>query len=106
MSLFRYGEFETELDFTDVDTLESIEDAYEKLQEDVKNLPKTGRTSEIIKAQIAVYDEFFDSFMGMGPAAGCSRQTAWSLGLTLQRNWRISGLRKMNGFMDGSRNTR
>lgn len=66
MSLFRYGEFETELDFTDVDTLESIEDAYEKLQEDVKNLPKTGRTSEIIKAQIAVYDEFFDSFMGDG----------------------------------------
>ncbi len=66
MSLFRYGEFETELDFTDVDTLESIEDAYEKLQEDVKNLPKTGRTSEIIKAQIAVYDKFFDSFMGDG----------------------------------------
>ena len=69
MSLFRYGEFEIELDFTDVDTLESIENAYEEMQEDVKNLPKTGRTSEIIKAQIAIYNKFFDSFMGDGASS-------------------------------------
>ena len=33
MSLFKYGEFEIELDFTDADTLAAIEDAYEKMQE-------------------------------------------------------------------------
>lgn len=66
MSLFKYGEFEIELDFTDADTLAAIEDAYEKMQEDIKKLPKTGRISEIIMAQNVVYDDFFDSFMGEG----------------------------------------
>lgn len=69
MSLFKYGEFEIELDFTDADTLAAIEDAYEKMQEDIKKLPKTGRISEIIMAQNVVYDNFFDSFLGEGASS-------------------------------------
>ena len=79
MSLFKYGVFEIEIDFTDVDMLESIENAYEKMQEDVKNLPKTGRTSEIVKAQIAVYDKFFDSFMGDGASSKMFRSNSLEL---------------------------
>lgn len=79
MSLFKYGEFEIELDFTDVDTLAAIEDAYDRMQEDVKNLPKTGRMSEIMNAQIAVYDDFFDSFMGEGASSKMFRSKSLEL---------------------------
>ena len=69
MSLFKYGDFEIELDFTDADTLAAIEEAYEKMQEDIKKLPKTGRISEIIMAQNVVYDDFFNTFMGEGASS-------------------------------------
>ena len=63
MSLFKYGVFEIEIDFTDVDMLESIENAYEK----------------IVKAQIAVYDKFFDSFMGDGASSKMFRSNSLEL---------------------------
>ena len=49
MSLFKYGVFEIEIDFTDVDMLESIENAYEKMQEDVKNLPIIAMTANALE---------------------------------------------------------
>lgn len=92
MSLFKYGEFEIELDFTDVDTLAAIEDAYDRMQEDVKNLPKTGRMSEIMNAQIAVYDDFFDSFMGEG-ASSKMFQSKKSLELRIDASEKLADFR-------------
>ena len=40
MSLFKFGNFEMEIDFTDVDVAKSLEDAVEILNEEVKKLKK------------------------------------------------------------------
>lgn len=66
MSLFRFGNLERELDFTDADFLDRLDDAYEKIQEDVKELPKDGKNSDIVRAQNACYDRFFDNILGEG----------------------------------------
>lgn len=66
MSQFKYGKFEVELDFTDADLLDKIDDAYEKIQKEAKELPAAGKNSEIVRAQIACYDRFFDRVFGDG----------------------------------------
>ena len=66
MSLFRFGNLERELDFTDADFLDRLDYAYEKIQEDVKALPKEGKNSDLVRAQNACYDTFFDNILGEG----------------------------------------
>lgn len=66
MSLFKFGDFETEVDFTDVDFLTDLEYAQEKLEEDVSKVPMTGKTAEIFKAQCQCYFNFFDTLFGVG----------------------------------------
>lgn len=48
MSLFKFGDFETEVDFTDADFLTDLEYAQEKLSEDAAKVPKTGKNSRIV----------------------------------------------------------
>lgn len=64
MSLFKFGDFEAELDFTDADVLDSIDAAYEKLMEELKGCPKEGKVAEIIDAQNACYDKYYNSILG------------------------------------------
>ena len=66
MSLFRFGNLERELDFTDADFLDRLDYAYEEIQEDVKALPKEGKNSDLVRAQNACYDTFFDNILGEG----------------------------------------
>lgn len=66
MSLWKFGDFETEIDFTDADFLDRLENAQKKLKEEAEELPKTGRNSEIVRAQNACYDRFFDRILGQG----------------------------------------
>lgn len=66
MSLFEFGNFEKEIDFTDADFLDILDEAYAKIQEDAKHLPVTGKNSDIIRAQNACYDGFFDCILGDG----------------------------------------
>ena len=64
MSLFKFGDFEAEVDFTDADFLTDLEYAQEKLSEDVAKVPKTGKTAELFRAQCQCYFNFFDYLFG------------------------------------------
>ena len=66
MSLFKFGDFEAEVDFTDADFLTDLEYAQEKLSEDVAKVPKTGKTAELFRAQCQCYFNFFDYLFGEG----------------------------------------
>lgn len=66
MSLWKFGNFEADVDFTDVDFLDTIERAYDILEEDAKSLPVDGRPSAIARAQIECYDRFFENIFGEG----------------------------------------
>ena len=66
MSLFKFGDLEAEIDFTDVDFLENLEEAKQLMQEEAKRIPKTGKTADIIRAQCQCYFNFFDRVIGEG----------------------------------------
>ena len=66
MSLFKYGDFEAEIDFTDADFLENLDMAKKLIQEEAAQVPKTGKTSDIIRAQCQCYFNFFDRVIGDG----------------------------------------
>lgn len=64
MSLFKYGKFEKELDFTDVDFQEKLENAYDAFEDATKHLPATGKLSYIYAAQVECYDAFLENVLG------------------------------------------
>ena len=77
MSLWKFGDFETDVDFTDADFLDAIEDAKAAMHEEQKNVPVVGKNSDIIRAQCACFYVFFDTLFGEGAGEGfCVGKTA------------------------------
>lgn len=68
MSLWKFGDFEAEVDFGDAGFMERVELAGENIKKDFEALPKTGKESELLRAQNKVYDDFFDCIFGKGTA--------------------------------------
>lgn len=66
MSLFKYGNLEAEIDFTDADFLDRIDEAKQNLEEDMKGIPKTGKAADIVRAQCQCFFNFFDYILGEG----------------------------------------
>lgn len=66
MGIFKFGDLEAEIDFTDADFLENLEEAKKLLQEEAKMTPVTGKTADIIRAQCRCYFNFFDRVIGEG----------------------------------------
>lgn len=66
MSLWKFGDFEADVDFTDADFLDAIEDAKAAMHEEQKNVPVVGKNSDIIRAQCACFYVFFDTLFGEG----------------------------------------
>ena len=66
MSLFKFGDLEAEIDFTDADFLEDLEEVKRLMREEAKQVPKTGKTADIIRAQCQCYFNFFDRAIGEG----------------------------------------
>ena len=66
MSLFKYGNLEAEIDFTDADFLDRIDEAKQNLKEDMKGIPKTGKAADIVRAQCQCFFNFFDYILGEG----------------------------------------
>ena len=66
MSLFKYGNLEVEIDFTDVDFLENLDEAKKLMVDEAAQVPKTGKTADIIRAQCQCYFNFFDRVIGEG----------------------------------------
>ena len=73
MSLFKFGDFEAEVDFTDADFLTDLEYAQEKLSEDAAKVPKTGKTAELFRAQCQCYLTFSIIFSGKERMKLCSK---------------------------------
>lgn len=66
MSRWKFGEFETEVDFTDADFLDRLEAAQEQLDRDSKQVSLVGKTSDIIREQVGCFSRFFDAIFGEG----------------------------------------
>ena len=66
MSLWKFGTFEQEIDFTDADFMDALEEAQEQLVIQSKETPKVGKKSDIIRAQVDCFAQFFDHIFGPG----------------------------------------
>lgn len=66
MSQWRFGKFETEIDFTDADFLDNMDVAKKVMQEKLTQVPKTGKRGDIIRAQVDCFKVFFDTLLGDG----------------------------------------
>lgn len=64
MSQWKFNNFETDIDFTDVDFMEKFETAYDEMLKNNDKIPKVGKTTDIFKAQISVFDKFFRAVFG------------------------------------------
>lgn len=63
---FKYNGAEYEFDVRDADDAEKFEAAINAMKEAEKESPKTGKTSEIIRAQCKMLKDFFDGCLGEG----------------------------------------
>lgn len=66
MSLWKFGGFEADVDFTDADFLDAIDEAKAAMHEAEQNVPVVGKNSDIIRAQCACFYVFFDTLFGEG----------------------------------------
>lgn len=66
MSLWKFGDFEAEVDFLDADFLDRLEDAKKEMNEHLRLVPKVGKNADIIRAQVNCYRSFFDTLFGNG----------------------------------------
>ena len=66
MSLCKFGDFEAEVDFTDADFLDVLDEAKAAMFDADKKVPVTGKQSDIIRAQCACFYVFFDTLFGEG----------------------------------------
>lgn len=79
-TLFQYNGVEYEVDVRDADTSEKFEDAVEKMKEEEANLPKTGKSSELIRSHCKLIKDFFDRVLGEGAGnAVCTEKSNISL---------------------------
>jgi len=66
MSNFKFGNFETEFDPTDVTFVEKYEMAAENYQNKIKDLPTDGKASDTMKTVCKIFFETFDGIFGTG----------------------------------------
>ena len=55
MSLWKFGDFEADVDFTDADFLDAIDEAKAAMHEAEQNVPVVGKNSDIIRAQCLLF---------------------------------------------------
>ena len=66
MKIFKVGDFEVEIDPTDVAFVKKYEKAADAYNEQVVRLPKDGRASEILHATCKLFFDTFDAIFGKG----------------------------------------
>ena len=66
MSLWKFGDFEAEVDFLDADFLDKLENAKKEMNDHLRLVPKVGRNTDIIRAQVNCYLAFYDALFGNG----------------------------------------
>ena len=65
-TVWTYNGVEMELDLTDVAVVERYEEVIESMDSGIKNLPKEGKQSEILKAYCMLMKGIFDDLFGEG----------------------------------------
>ena len=63
---FKFRDAEVEFDISDADAAERFETAVKRMEEEEKQLPKTGKLSTIYRAQCRLIKDFFDNCVGSG----------------------------------------
>lgn len=66
MSLWKFGSFETEVDFTDADFLDRIDEAEKELDRRLARVPKVGKSGDIIRSQCECFYAYFDTLFWPG----------------------------------------
>lgn len=66
MSLWKFRNFEVEVDLMDADFYDELEEAQNHLNADYRSVPNTGKKSDIIRAQVRCFSNFFDTLFGAG----------------------------------------
>lgn len=66
MSLYTINDVELEIDMEDYDFQKKYEDAFEKMEEDEKELQKVGKPSELTKGYCEMFRKLFDNIFGSG----------------------------------------
>ena len=66
MSLWKFRNFEAEVDLMDADFYDALEEAQNQLNADYRSVPNTGKKSDIIRAQVRCFSNFFDTLFGHG----------------------------------------
>lgn len=79
MSLFKFGELEAEVDFTDADFMERLDQAKAAVTEQLKSVPKTGKTADILRAQCECFFSFFDTLFGSEAHEAMFPRTSFSM---------------------------
>lgn len=64
MGLWKFGGLEVDIDLTDADFMERLEEAQWTLENGSKNTLKVGKKSDIIRSQCACFDAFFNTLFG------------------------------------------
>lgn len=93
MSLWKFGSFEEEVDFNDADFLDALEYAKKVMDLKLKEVPKVGKRSEIVRAQCRCFYAFFDTLFGEG-AGNAIFEGRSSLELCIQAADSISEFQK------------
>lgn len=66
MSLWKFGSFETEVDFTDADFLDRLEEAEKELDRRLARVPKVGKIGDIVRSQCECFYAYFDTLFWPG----------------------------------------
>lgn len=66
MSLWRFNNFEAEVDLTDADFIDKLHEAQKLLDEDSRKIPIVGKNSDILRSQVKCFKNFFDNVFYQG----------------------------------------
>ena len=66
MGIWKFGNFEANVDFFDADFLDTLEEAKKEMNFQNSRVPKVGKNGDIIRARCNVVFRFFDTLFGEG----------------------------------------
>ena len=64
MSIYKFGNFETEFDPTEITFVQKYEAAAERYNTSIQAISKEDKASEVLQAACSVFFEFFDNLFG------------------------------------------
>ena len=79
MKAWEINDISLELDMTNADDMERIENAFETMEKEESAIPKDGRRSEIIRAYCRIFYNLYDRIFGEGTSEKIFRDVPVSI---------------------------